>query len=171
MSDLPHLTSRAMSLPCPTPHPYRGAVRHCKSPHLPHPAAPWGAALRQTHISDPKDTAMIDRSMPSSIINLLANGRRSFDPNRHPGRYIHRPEDRGVRNGLTWSEALDLVQDRVVINDWIGTGPAVALLEHEQHAVVGFCLEVQAAWNRCREKLGLDAELSSHIHPTLKPTR
>lgn len=72
------------------------------------------------------------------------------------------PRTGGARNGLTWSEALALVHDRVVINDWIGTGAAVALLEHEQHAVVGFCLEVQAAWNRCRERLGLD---SGEIEP------
>jgi hypothetical protein len=98
---------------------------------------------------------MTDHSIPESVLNLLANGQRPFDPNRHPGRYIHRPEDRGARNGLTWSEALALTRDRVVINDWIGTGAAVALLEEEQHAVVGFCLELQEAWGRCCERLGM----------------
>jgi hypothetical protein len=95
------------------------------------------------------------QTIPECVLNLLANGQRQFDPNRHPGRYIHRPEDRGARNGLTWQEARDLTNERVVSNDWIGAGAAVALLEHERHAVVEFCLEVQAGWARCCDRLGL----------------
>lgn len=98
---------------------------------------------------------MTDRSIPESVINLLANGERQFDPNRHPGRYIHRPEDRGARNGLTWSEAMALTHDRVVTNDWIGGGAAVALLEHEKHAICDFCSEVYAAWRRLQTRLEL----------------
>jgi hypothetical protein len=103
---------------------------------------------------------MTHRPIPESVLNLLANGERPFDPNRHPGRYIHRPEDRGARNGLTWSEVQALIHDGVVKNDWIGGGVAVALLEEEQHAAVGFCLEVQESWDRCRARLELvrDAE-------------
>jgi hypothetical protein len=97
---------------------------------------------------------MTDQSIPQSVLNLLANGRRQFDPNRHPGRYIHRPEE-GPRNGLTWQEARDLTRDGVVKNDLVGTGVAVALLEHEQHAVVEFCLEVGEAWARSRARLEL----------------
>jgi hypothetical protein len=145
---------------------------HVFAPHHPTPLEGWWWSRSVAPLAPPllhqggaggalpKDCAMTHPSIPSSVLNLLADGGRRFDPNRHPGRYIHRPEDRGARNGLTWSEALALTHDRVVTNDWIGTGAAVALLEHEQHAVVGFCLEVQAAWARCRERLGM--RVSSH---------
>ena len=117
--------------------------------------APPSVPQRAPSVPGGVSPSVSPQTIPSSVASLLANGPRSFDPNRHPGRYIHRPEDRGARNGLTWSESAALVQDGVVTNDWIGAGAAVALLEHEQHAVLGFCLEVQEAWNRCREKLGL----------------
>lgn len=93
----------------------------------------------------------MNKSIPKSVLTLLAED-REYTPGQSP-RYIHRPEDRGPRNGLTWPEAKALIDDGVVDNDWIGPGLAVAVKGDEQRAICDFCSEVQAAWARCRERL------------------
>jgi hypothetical protein len=92
------------------------------------------------------------KTIPSSVLTLLAVGDRSHDPGRQ-ARYIHRPEDRSPRNGLTWSEARALIDDGVIANDWVGTRAAIAITEHEQHALCDFCSEVYAAWERFQTRL------------------
>jgi hypothetical protein len=91
------------------------------------------------------------KSIPLSVRNLLAE-ERDHDPGRL-ARYIHRPEDRTPRNGLTWSEAKALVEDGVIYNDWIGPGAAVAVLDDDQRAICDFCSDVFEAWDRVQAKL------------------
>jgi hypothetical protein len=91
------------------------------------------------------------KSIPSSVLNLLTD-RRTHTPGRLT-RYIHRPEDRSPRNGLTWPEARALIDDGVVDNDWIGPGAAIAVLDHEQAAACKFRDEVFQAWDRLHARL------------------
>jgi hypothetical protein len=90
------------------------------------------------------------KSIPLGVLNLLAD-ERDHTPGRHP-RYIHRPEDRTPRNGLSWPEVRDLIADGVIHNDWIGPGAAIAVLDYEQSAICKFCDEVQAAWEGFRDR-------------------
>jgi hypothetical protein len=64
------------------------------------------------------------KSIPLSVRNLLEE--RDYEPGRS-ARYIHRPEDRGPRNGLTWPAAQNLVADGAIRNDWVGEGAAIAV--------------------------------------------
>ena len=93
------------------------------------------------------------KTIPPSVRNLLAES-REYTPGSLD-RYLHRPEDRGPRNGLTWPEAKALVGDGVVDNDWIGPGLAIAIAGDDHRAICAFRDEVHAAWSRCREKLGM----------------
>jgi hypothetical protein len=86
--------------------------------------------------------------IPLSVLNLLAE-EREYRPGRQ-ALYIHRPEDRTPRNGLTWPEVRGLVEDGMIRNDWIGPGAAIAVLDHEQSAVCEFRDEVFQAWIGCR---------------------
>jgi hypothetical protein len=86
------------------------------------------------------------KSIPPSVLNLLAED-RDYTPGCLP-RYVHRPEDRGHRNGLTWSETKALIEDGVVSNDWIGPGLAVAVEGDDHRAICVFRDEVYEAWER-----------------------
>jgi hypothetical protein len=77
--------------------------------------------MSRCHITNGKNEAMKLKTIPPSVLTLLAVTDRSHAPGRQAG-YIHRPEEKSPRNGLTWQEARDLTHDRVVINDWIGGG-------------------------------------------------
>ena len=91
------------------------------------------------------------KSIPLSVRNLLTD-HRQYTPGSLD-RYLHRPEDRGPRSGLTWVEARDLVADGVIDNDWIGPGCAVAVTGDQHRAVCAFRDEVFEAWERLQAKL------------------
>ena len=93
------------------------------------------------------------KSIPPSVLNLLAED-RDYTPGNLP-RYVHRPEDRSHRNGLTWSEVKALINEGVVGNDWIGPGLAVALKGDDHRAICAFRDEVYAAWDRLQAQLEL----------------
>jgi hypothetical protein len=86
------------------------------------------------------------KSIPPSVLKLLAED-RDYTPGCLP-RYVHRPEDRGQRSGLTWSETKALIDDGVVNNDWIGPGLAVAVNGNDHRAICAFRDEVYDAWNQ-----------------------
>jgi hypothetical protein len=90
-------------------------------------------------------------TIPPSIRNLLTE-HRDYTPGRLP-RYIHRPEDRSPRNGLTWSEVRALIDDAVIDNDWVGPGLAVAVPGDQHRAICEFRDEVFRAWDRLRVML------------------
>ncbi len=94
------------------------------------------------------------KSISSSVLNLLTD-RRTRTPGRLP-RYIHRPENRGPRNGRTWPEARALIDDGFVDNDWIGPGLAVAVKGDEQRAIYEFRDEVFQARDRLQARLGAE---------------
>jgi hypothetical protein len=103
-------------------------------------------------------------TIPRSVLNLLGVRWRptvgGFDEHRcerraHPSRYIHRPERSAPLNGLRHSEVRALVADRVLTNDWRGNGDAIAINEHEQHALCDFCSEVYDAWDRLQTRIEL----------------
>jgi hypothetical protein len=84
------------------------------------------------------------KTIPPSVLTLLAVADRSHDAGRQV-RYIHRPEDKSPRNGLTWSEVRALIDDDMIANDWVGGGAAIAVTEHEQRVVCDFCSDVYEA--------------------------
>jgi hypothetical protein len=104
-------------------------------------------------ITNPKDDPMKLKTIPQSVLNLLALEPRStvrVGPD-HPSRYVHRPDSpKAVNNGLKHAEVRALVADGVLINDWRGHGDAIAINEHEheQHALCDFCSEVYGAWDK-----------------------
>jgi hypothetical protein len=93
------------------------------------------------------------KSIPPSVLNLLAED-RDYTPGCLP-RYVHRPEDRGHRNGLTWSETKALIEDGVVSNDWIGPGLAVAVEGDDHRAICVFRDEVYEAWERLKARTNM----------------
>jgi hypothetical protein len=94
------------------------------------------------------------KTIPPSVLTLLAVADRSHDPGRQV-RYIHRPEDKSPRNGLTWSEVRALIDDDVIANDWVGGGAAIAVTEHEQRAVCEFYADVYQAWGKLQARLNV----------------
>jgi hypothetical protein len=90
------------------------------------------------------------KSIPPSVLKLLAEDRDYTPGGLH--RYVHRPEDRSHRNGLTWSETRAVIDDGVVSNDWIGPGLAVALKGDDHRAICVFRDEVYEAWDRLQAR-------------------
>jgi hypothetical protein len=97
------------------------------------------------------------KTIPQSVLNVL--GVRWGTDGRHyerrSPRYLYRHDDspNRINNGLKHSEVRALVADGVLANDWRGDGDAIAILEHEQHALCDFCSEVYDAWGRLQGRL------------------
>ena len=152
-----------MSLPCLTPTPLRGwwlGKAFCLACRT--FAYPWLGRLGNI-ITNLKDDPMKLKSIPRSLIDLLGqrwqapSSYSSFHSNfsdndrdrqARPSRYIHRPDTSRYVNGLKHAEVRALVADGVLTNDWRGHGDAIAINEHQQHALCDFCSEVYDAWDK-----------------------
>jgi len=93
---------------------------------------------------------MSQKTIPQSVLNLLARRWPADNDGRRPPRYLYRRDDSPgrINGGLKHSQIQALVVDGVLANDWRGLGDAIAIRADERHALREFGSEVYAAWDR-----------------------
>src|ERR1035437_8929022 len=106
----------------PPPHPLGGGGAAKNLPYVLHLCRTLVRQVRQMALRPRRDELMSQKTIPQSVLTLLAQRWPADNDGRRPPRYLFRPDDSPshVNGDLKHSQVLALVVDQVLTNDWRG---------------------------------------------------